>query len=85
MAEESLTAEQPRDLPDPQRIESRAEHLLPEEKSAGSDDPHAQAAAILAESDRREGAREGERAMAPDTVPQPRTSDEVVDARQPPD
>ena len=34
------------------RIESRAE-LLPEEERAGSDDPEAQAAAILEESDDR--------------------------------
>ncbi|WJK40173.1 hypothetical protein O7608_27770 [Solwaraspora sp. WMMA2056] len=36
------------------RIESRAGHLLPEEESAGSDDPVGQAAAILHDSDRRE-------------------------------
>ncbi|WP_326555082.1 hypothetical protein [Micromonospora sp. NBC_01813] len=35
------------------RIESRAGHLLPEEEAAGSDDPIRQAAAILADSDRR--------------------------------
>jgi hypothetical protein len=39
--------------PDVDRVESRA-HLLPEEAAAGvSDDPQAQAAAILADSDER--------------------------------
>jgi hypothetical protein len=37
---------------DEARIEQRA-HLLPEEEAAGSDDPGAQAAAILADSDDR--------------------------------
>ena len=37
-----------------ERIENRAAHLLPEERAAGSDDPQAQAEAILAESDVRE-------------------------------
>jgi hypothetical protein len=37
---------------DVERIEHRA-HLLPEEQAAGSDDPEAQAAAILADSDER--------------------------------
>lgn len=36
------------------RIEHRAADLLPEEQVAGSDDPRAQAEAILAESDERE-------------------------------
>jgi hypothetical protein len=40
--------------PTDDRIDSRAADLLPEERAAGSDDPHAQAAAILAESDHRE-------------------------------
>ncbi|WFE27171.1 hypothetical protein O7623_28650 [Solwaraspora sp. WMMD791] len=40
--------------PMPDRIESRAGHLLPEEEVAGSDDPVGQAAAILHDSDRRE-------------------------------
>lgn len=38
--------------PDDARVESRAE-LLPEEQAAGSEDPTAQAEAILAESDER--------------------------------
>ena len=37
---------------DEERVAHRA-HLLPEELSAGSDDPEQQAATILAESDRR--------------------------------
>jgi hypothetical protein len=48
------------DEPD-DRIESRAEHLLPEERAAGSDDPEQQAEAILADSDERE--HEPERTM----------------------
>lgn len=36
------------------RTEQRAAELLPEERAAGSDDPRAQAEAILADSDRRE-------------------------------
>ncbi len=41
------------DGPDDRRVEERA-LLLPEERAAGSDDPEAQAAAILADSDLRE-------------------------------
>ena len=37
---------------DDDRVETRSE-LLPEERAAGSDDPHDQAEAILAESDER--------------------------------
>ena len=39
--------------PDPKRVEGRADSLLPEEQEAGSDDPQAQAEAILADSDTR--------------------------------
>jgi hypothetical protein len=39
---------------DQERIKARAEALTPEEEEAGSDDPVAQAAAILEESDERE-------------------------------
>lgn len=42
---------------DESRIDTRAE-LLPEEQQAGSDDPHAQAEAILEESDERTDAPE---------------------------
>lgn len=54
-------------------VQTRAE-LTAEEKTAGSDDPEAQAAAILAESDER--ARDRER--APTTAGERRTSDETV-------
>jgi len=37
-----------------ERIDSRAADLLPEERAVGSDNPEAQAAAILDDSDRRE-------------------------------
>ena len=46
--------------PDHDRIEERA-HLLPEELTAGSDDPEAQAEAILAESEERTQDPEGTR------------------------
>ena len=39
---------------DRDRVAARADALLPEETKAGSDDPLAQAAAILEESDERE-------------------------------
>jgi hypothetical protein len=57
------------------RIASRAE-LLPEEQVAGSDDPEAQAAAILEESDRRTETRD---AAAEDRIVEHRTSDEATD------
>jgi hypothetical protein len=41
------------------RTDRRAADLLPEERAAGSDDPQAQAAAILADSDDREERPEG--------------------------
>lgn len=41
------------DAPSDRRVEERA-LLLPEERAVGSDDPEAQAAAILADSDLRE-------------------------------
>jgi hypothetical protein len=62
------------------RVDSRAEHLLPEERSAGSDDPRAQAAAILAESD----IREDDPGAAPDTVLEHRTSEEAAQPIEPP-
>jgi hypothetical protein len=46
------TAEAADHTRDDERVESRSD-LLPEEQVAGSDDPHAQAEAILAESDER--------------------------------
>ncbi|TNH30489.1 hypothetical protein FHG89_07120 [Micromonospora orduensis] len=65
---------------DQDRVESRA-HLLPEEAAVGSDDPQAQAEAILAESD----IREADQNAAPDTVLERRTSDQTVAAVEPPD
>ncbi|MET8041183.1 hypothetical protein ABZU25_09960 [Micromonospora sp. NPDC005215] len=65
---------------DQERVESRAHHLLPEEAAVGSDDPEAQAEAILAESDIREADN-----VAPDTVLERRTSDQTVVAVEPPD
>ncbi|MEE6262445.1 hypothetical protein [Plantactinospora sonchi] len=84
-----------------ERVEHRAEHLLPEERSVGSDDPEAQAAAILAESDRREagavelaesdpGTADAERRIAeagaaPDSFLERRTSQQTVTPTEPPD
>lgn len=50
MTEEHISSEHGNE----ERIESRAHRLLPEERKAGSADPHAQAYEILAESDQRE-------------------------------
>ncbi|WDZ84935.1 hypothetical protein [Micromonospora cathayae] len=69
------------DVTDQERVESRARHLLPEERAAGSDDPQAQASAILADSDRREA----DPNAAPDTVLERRTSEETVTPIEPPD
>ncbi|MEE6308222.1 hypothetical protein V1634_15445 [Plantactinospora veratri] len=76
------------------RVENRAAHLLPEERSVGSDDPEAQAAAVLADSDRREAGaavlaesdprtteaerRIAEAAAAPDSFLERRTSEQTV-------
>ncbi|GAB3667514.1 hypothetical protein GCM10027596_36660 [Nocardioides korecus] len=57
--------------PDAARIDSRAD-LLPEEQTAGSDDPRAQAEAILAESDERTDDPQGtqqESAQIPENSP----------------
>jgi hypothetical protein len=56
------------------RIASRAANLLPEEDAAGSDDPRAQAEAILAESDERSV----DRSAAPGSFVEQRTSDEAT-------
>jgi hypothetical protein len=59
------------------RTDQRAADLLPEERSAGgSDDPRAQAAAILAESDEREADQQA----APGTILEHRTSEQTVTA-----
>lgn len=60
---------------DDKRKASRAE-LLPEERAVGSDDPGAQAAAILGESD---GRAESRGAPADGRVVERRTSDEVTE------
>jgi hypothetical protein len=57
-----------------ERAESRADHLLPEEEAVGSDDPQAQAEAILGDSDEREYDPEA----APDTILERRTSEEAA-------
>ncbi|PZF87461.1 hypothetical protein [Micromonospora deserti] len=64
---------------DQDRVESRA-HLLPEEAVVGSEDPQAQADAILTDSDVRE-----DRYTAPDTLLERRTSDQTVTPSEPPD
>jgi hypothetical protein len=69
------------DRADRERVESRAGHLLPEERATGSDDPQAQADAILAESDEREDDQQA----APDTFLERRTSDQTVTPIEPPD
>ncbi|MFI9641019.1 hypothetical protein ACIG87_13280 [Micromonospora sp. NPDC051925] len=65
---------------DQERVESRA-HLLPEEAAVGSDDPQAQAEAILAESD----LRTADQQAAPGTVLEHRTSEQTVTPIEPPD
>jgi hypothetical protein len=59
---------------DDERASSRSE-LLPEEQVVGSEDPEAQARAILAESDERTESRDA----APSTHLEHRTSDEVTE------
>lgn len=60
--------------PDEQRVATRAGGLTPEEQKAGSDDPEAQARAILSESEDRMI----EQAEEPDDVER-RTSDEATE------
>ena len=63
-------------MPEPdERIKARAEALLPEEEEAGSDDPIAQAAAILEDSDERED----DRVDPPGQPVEHRTSEDTVD------
>ena len=45
-------------MADDDRVSSRSNELLPEEEAVGSDDPDAQAAAILEESDIRQADRD---------------------------
>ena len=57
------------------RVASRASHLLPEELEVDSDDPTAQASALLAESDLRTAQPDA----APDTVLEHRTSEQAAE------
>lgn len=59
---------------DDDRVNQRAGELLPEELAAGSEDPKAQAEALLQDSDDREHYRES----APDLRIEHRTSDEAA-------
>jgi hypothetical protein len=56
------------------RVEQRAAELLPEERSAGSADPQAQAEAVLAESDEREADVDA----APDSFLEHRTAEQAA-------
>ena len=60
---------------DRDRVESRASAPLPEEQRAGSDDPVAQAARVLSESE----ARTLNRDAAPGKAVEQRTSEETVE------
>ena len=60
---------------DEERVRSRAADLTPEERSAGSADPWAQAEAVLADSDERTEVPNA----APDTVLEQRTSADAAD------
>ena len=62
---------------DQDRINARAEALLSEEEEAGSDDPQAQAAAILEEYDEREF----DRVDPPGQGVEHRHSEDTVDPR----
>ncbi|MEJ3749150.1 hypothetical protein WEI85_38545 [Actinomycetes bacterium KLBMP 9797] len=66
------------DRPTSEREQRRAEHLLPEEQTVGSEDAEAQAAAILDDSDARESYAE----PTPDLRIDHRTTEETV---EPPD
>ncbi|HLL64295.1 MAG TPA: hypothetical protein VK453_00955 [Micromonosporaceae bacterium] len=62
-------------MTDSDRATRRAAHLLPEEQDVGSDDPVAQADAILADSDIREADVEA----APDSFLEHRRSEQTVE------
>jgi hypothetical protein len=59
-------SQSPEEEAEAHRVHGRAE-LLPEEQAAGSDDPEAQAAEILEESDERTDDPEGTRAESTQT------------------
>jgi len=67
-----LTAE-----PDAERVRLRAAELLPEERAAGSADPLAQAAAVLADSNERTDGVDD--VAAPAHFPEHRRSEDTVD------
>lgn len=60
---------------DQERVRRRAADLTPEERAAGSEDPQAQAEAVLADSDERTDVP----GAAPDTVLERRTSADAAD------
>jgi hypothetical protein len=60
--------------PSPEHVERRAE-LLPEEEQAGSDNPTAQAEAVLEDSE----ARTRDRDAAPGSIVEHRKSEDTVD------
>ena len=60
-------------MPDDEKVSTRAE-LLPEEKQAGSDDPEAQAEAILEDSEERTEDRDA----SPGTHLEHRRSEDLV-------
>jgi hypothetical protein len=62
-------------IEDPDRVRARADALSPEEIEAGSDDPLAQAEAILEESD----AREADRVDPPGQSVEHRRSEDTVE------
>jgi hypothetical protein len=62
-------------MTDEDRVRARAKNLLPEEQSAGSDDPEGQAASILSESDQRQQDRDA----APGALLEHRRSEETVE------
>lgn len=61
---------------DQKRIQHRAD-LLPEEQEAGSDDPEAQAAAILGDSDERVDDPEGTRRESTQTPDEPLAEEDL--------
>lgn len=67
---------EPGGIGDDERVHSRAAHLLPEEAGPGSEDPEAQAQAVLADSDERTE----HPGAAPDTVLEQRTSQDAAEA-----
>jgi hypothetical protein len=60
--------------PTDERVDSRAADLLPEERAVGSDNPQAQAAEILRDSDIRENNVDG----SPDSFVEHRTAEQTV-------